>query len=281
MKLIQSTVTVILAGLVVACGSGDPSSQEKQETATTANEAQEPETPQKVRTFLLPSTVQIAALFKDAGLKYVSNITNPVSRVSDYSTRSKRLLNYGVYSTDLTYCALNNQSQQAVEYLKAVEELSQSIGFSEIFEGSDLLQRFESNLGNPDSLELIMVEIQENTDFFVEDNNRKLEALVVFIGGWVEGMYIGVKASKELDKGEISNRVVEQMAILDNLLSGLDYLQARVPELTPLHDQLVELHTAYESSIDENEDGSRAKMGYAELSKLAKRIENIRTEIIQ
>ena len=78
--------------------------------------------------FVMPSPLQIAAIFKRAGLKYARETTNDIDNVSNYTDRVTKALNFGVYAADLSYCVLNKQPQDAVKYMKTIKTLSDDLG---------------------------------------------------------------------------------------------------------------------------------------------------------
>ena len=123
---------------------------------------------------------------------YMEGITANPENASKYVGKNTQLLNFGVFSADLAYTILNSQSQNSKSLLVAVKELSEGIGFGSVFNQNGLYDRFESNLGNQDSILNLLVEIQENTDVFVSENDLRAETYVIFGGAWVEGMYPSV-----------------------------------------------------------------------------------------
>ncbi len=171
--------------------------------------------------FYLPSALQIGSIFQKSGLNYIEGITNPTSNQEKYLTKSQKILNFGVYSADLAYIVLNGQSQNATEYLKTLKTLSDKIGFGAVFESEEMLNKFERSLGNQDSVINVMIDIQMKTDMFVDENNLEDVTYIIFAGAWIEGMYLGVKASNQDHQHEVSGRLVEQMTILDNLVRAL------------------------------------------------------------
>lgn len=267
-------------------GSCDSTPQTKNETQTSAESKPKVTTEapkEELVKFILPSTVQIGQIFRRAGLRYVEGVTNPVTNLPNYTSKVSKMLAYGAYSTDLSYCVLNDQSQEALRYLSTLETLSEEIGFSEVYKSKDLFERFEDNLGQRDSIVDIMIEIQERTDYFVEDYEMDDEALIVFIGAWVEGMYIGVKATNELNKKAISLRLLEQMTILDNLLLGLEK-QKKNKEVDKIYDQLKELRDFFEN-IEEVKNLKKSiielEISFTNLTWIAEKIHAVRTEIIK
>ena len=274
---------IFLFFVFISCESIVKEGPQTKEITTSSKEEVTDENSENEINFILPSTVQIGQIFRNAGLRYVDGITNSTNNLQNYNTKTSKMLAYGMYSTDLSYCVLNNQSQEALMYLNALEKISNDIGFSDVYKSKDLFDRFEKNLGINDSIIEIMIEIQERTDYFVEDYQMDNEALVVFVGAWVEGMFIGVKATNELNKKAISMRLIEQMSILDNLLLGLEK-QKKNKELTSIYKQLKDLKSFFDN-IEEVKDLDNSitdlEISFSNLTWIAESISSLRTEMIK
>ena len=121
--------------------------------------------------FLTPSPIQIASILKKVNMPYEDGLTNSVDNVDKYPTKIKQTLNFGVYSCDLAYCVTNDKYEQAADFLKANKKLSSKIGLETIFRSENLVDRFESNIGNQDSIMEILFHVQMMTDDYINDNN--------------------------------------------------------------------------------------------------------------
>ena len=224
-KKVSSVLVIATCFFAVSCGEAEapdanPVEDNKEavveEVEVSMEESDEPE-------FIIPSALQISAMFKNSGLTYIDGITNSPDKVSDYNSKFEKLLNFGVYSGDLFYCILNDQTQMSIQYLKAVRQLADETGRAGIFKTGPLFERFESNIGNKDSVFNIMLEFQEKTDVLIAENNEEHTAMVIFAGAWTEGMYIGLDAVKNTGNENLKARLAEQMSIVGNLIKGLQY----------------------------------------------------------
>src|ERR1051326_2322241 len=120
----KKTGSIISAAVLLtalwSCGSNktaDNNTDVKNDTAAvkedTTEEVQEND---NGKTYLLPSPLQIAYIFKKSGLKYVAGTTHDVKKQNDYSTSYSQSLALGIYSSDLAYCVLNKEKQDAINY---------------------------------------------------------------------------------------------------------------------------------------------------------------------
>ncbi len=233
--------------------------------------------------FVIPGSVQVGEMFKKAGLKYVKGIGNSPENVTKYNTKSEKLLNYGVYSADFTYSALNEQNNDATKYLNALKTLGDDLGYSEVFADEDFINRFTEGFETKEEANTFLREVQERTDDFIDENAYSSEALVIFTGAWIEGMYLGAKAADLGDREEISMRLVEQMTLLEDMLPQLELLSKRIEDLQPLVNDLQQLNM-YFTSLPEVKEAKTIRdinIKLGDLKKIADYIFAIRNSIIE
>ena len=170
----------------------------------------------------LPSPLQVASIFKKSGLEYNSDATNSTEGTENYTEELNQMLNFGVYSADMAYCVLNDQSNEGRKYLEAITDLAEKIGMEAVFENQDLMDRFDENIGNKDSVEFLVIEIQERTELYMNDNDMQHQQAIHFAGAWTEGMYLGVyDFENNPEKSDVGAQITEQMSILENIIKGL------------------------------------------------------------
>lgn len=234
--------------------------------------------------FILPSPIQIAAMFNRAGLKYESGITNPTSNATNYNTKTARYLNFGVYSADLAYAVLNSERQASLDYINSVRDLADVIGMPSIFDGGDLLTSFEKNIDNQDSILTILTTIKSRTDDYLAENGEEAKEAIFFASAWVEGMYLGSKSAT--NTSGFTPRIIEQMSILSNIISAVKMQQDESLDLTPLISGLELIKTTFESfeEVKRLEDPevsfSDINLTNNEISLLNQEIAALRTTII-
>jgi hypothetical protein len=249
---------------------------EEQDTAEVSNEP----------SYTLPSPLQIAAIFKKSGLKYMEGITNPPANVTKYNSNTSKAIALGIYSSDLCYNVLNKQSQNATNYLKTTRELGTQLGMESVFGMNNLNQRFEANINKEDSLPLLIAELQLQTDMYLADNEKEHVSAIVFAGAWIESMYIGSKVFEKTKEEKISSKISEQMSILESIIKVLKSYEKRDAEISNILNDLTavqDMYNGFESvkkaSGEENED-MEIKLSNDELAQLSKRITEIREKFI-
>ena len=154
--------------------------------------------------FMPPSPIQIASILKKANMSYEDGLTNKISNADSYSTKFKQTINFGVYACDLAYCVTNDKYEEAGRYLKVAKKMSAKIGLESIFQSDHLVERFEKNIGNQDSIMDILFHVQMMTDDYIQDNDLRDLSVIYFTGAWVEGMNIGTHTILGNDDHKIS-----------------------------------------------------------------------------
>lgn len=270
---------VIGTSLIVSCGS-EP---QKQETETKVTDVMEQEV-QETEEFVLPSTVQIGDLFRNSGLTYVNGYTLDPAKSSTYNTTFDKYFAFGAYWTDMTYCALNEQSQEARKYMKVIKEVSTELGAGEVFNDESLLNRFDRNLDNHDSILSILIEIDERTDAYVDDNDQGEFALVAFVGGWAEGMYLGVSTTTYETHSELTGKIIEQMVILDQLVIGMSKYEGSSKRVDQVLESMKDLQIFFNdipAVSDMKGSISDVKIPSADMKVLGNKITDLRALIVE
>jgi len=235
--------------------------------------------------FVLPSPLQIAAIFQRAGLNYVPEITNPISNNSNYNSDFKMSLAFGVYSADLSYNVLNNQPQSSLEYLNVIRDLSNKLGLSAIFESEPLLESFEANINNRDSIVYILGKLQKNLDLYLDENEVRYKSVIYFTGAWVEGMYIGSNSIDTRNRNAIANRLIEQLSLLENLIKGLQNYPKKTEEFDPVISQLegirVQMEAISKSGVEQEDGSMNFDVTDDKLDILTKKVSDLRSFLIK
>ncbi|MEZ4936316.1 MAG: hypothetical protein R2799_01845 [Crocinitomicaceae bacterium] len=235
--------------------------------------------------FHLPSPLQIAYIFKNSGLEYTPGLTNDQAKADNYISKYQQLLNFGVYSADLAYCVENGKSQDAKNYLTAVKKLAEKIGMNSVFDNQGLLERFDKNIANKDSIEQILIDVHEKTEMYLEDNELKYFATIQFAGAWIEGMYLGSQHALSNKNEDLGMMLIEQLGILSNLVKGLKSSadQGDLAEVKELASKLEDLKNSMEGleSVKKFDQGGQiVRLTDDELKQIAEKIKALREDIV-
>jgi len=223
-KLQLGVLVFILGIFTFSCNSPE-------QAATTAEEEIDIEIDQQLEQdfnqakqvfYSLPSPIETAMLMKRAGAKYDENLLNSITNVPNYNTTLNKALNLGVYSADLSFVSMFDQSQASVKYLSATKRLADDLGILNAVDES-YIKRMENNINSRDSLMEIISETFMNSNAFLKENERPELAAIVLAGGWVEGLYIATQIAKNTsDNQELKDRIIDQRLSLTTLLALLD-----------------------------------------------------------
>jgi len=194
--------------------------------------------------FNIPSPIQTAVLLESSGANYNIDMLNAPEKVNAYSTNFKKALNLGVYGADLGYVTLYDQTSDALSFLKAIKLISDDLGISNSF-NPELLERFQTNLGNKDSLLTLVSDAYKASDRYLKNNQQNDIGALVLAGGWIESLHFACSAVKIASNEDVINRIAEQKVTIENLIRLLKPYYNRA-EITTLVDKLEELDQIFD-----------------------------------
>lgn len=214
--------------------------------------------------YSLPSPLETAMLIKSAGAVYDEDLLNSVDNSGNYSTNKSMALNLGIYTCDLSFASLYDQTQASISYMNAAKEMADGLGILDAI-NDETIERLEENINNRDVIMDIISETFMNSSSYLEENDRTAIAAIVLVGGWVEGLYLAtqlVPDTASLENNKLVDRIVDQKLSLDivqRLLSDnadnpdvqaikkdIDDLQATFDKIT------MKTSSNLETSTDEN-----------------------------
>lgn len=173
--------------------------------------------------YSLPSPLETAMLIKTAGATYNEKLLNPLSNVSGYTTNRSMALNLGIYTTDLSFASLFDQTQTSINYMQAAKKMADGLGILDAID-NNTIQKLEENVNNRDVIMDIISETFMASSSFLKENDRTAVASIVLVGGWLEGLYI---ATQLVDPSNIKNnklveRIIDQKLSFDIVLKLLN-----------------------------------------------------------
>ena len=285
-NLYQSLIFCLIASIIISCETENQSNVEAQNSENNSEnkESIEIEIIEQDFEFMPPSPIQIASILKKANMNYEEGLTNKVSNSKLYSTKFKQTINFGVYACDLAYCVTNDKFAEASKYLKVSKVMASKIGMESIFLSDNLVERFEKNVGNQDSVMSILFDIQIITDDYIQDNDLIDLSVVYFTGAWVEGMNIGTHTILGNNDHKISILLSEQMTIARSLIKGLRAVENQTDDLIDLTDHIEEVVDAYHNlwsvkKEGENIDYLDVELKHEEAISISEMILELREEI--
>jgi hypothetical protein len=172
--------------------------------------------------YSLPSPLETAMLIKNAGAVYNEELLNPTGNTSMYITAKSKALNLGVYSTDLSYASLFDQSQATLDYIAAAKEMADGLNILDAID-EQTIETLENNINNREMIIDIISETLMNSSSFLKENGLEATASVVLVGGWMEGLYIATNlvTERNLQGNKLVERIVDQKLSLDIMINLL------------------------------------------------------------
>ncbi len=145
-------------------------------------------------------------------------VLNSPSNYQKYLTSYKQAINIGIYSTDLTYCLLNENNTKLIEYFETINKLNSQIGINMGFT-DNFLEQLKENVGNLDSMEFYKGRIIGKTKRFLETNENSEIIPFIVIGVWIENLYLLTNtAIDDFSNKEILDLILAQKYIIEEFM---------------------------------------------------------------
>lgn len=124
-------VVLFAAMMLAGCRSGVKNTGKDADTlsVTRANAAIYEDIKQAEKIFYtLPSPLESAMLIKSAGALFDDNLLNPIENARNYNTNRSMALNLGIYTTDLSFASLYDQTQLIINYMNVAKQMADGLG---------------------------------------------------------------------------------------------------------------------------------------------------------
>lgn len=244
--------------------------------------------------FSIPSPIQTAFLIKGSGAAYNKEILNAANKSSNYSTNFSKALNLGIYGADLGYVTIYDQTQDAIGYLNSAKKLADELGVSGAFD-ANTIERFSKNLGNKDSMLVLVGVAYRSSDAYLKNNDRSDVSGLVLAGGWLESLHFATNVYKTKPNEDVKRRIAEQKSSLQSLIKLLTQFYSQ-PEYTEFIDNLNDLSTVFdgvefkytyekpttdaEKKITTINSKSEVKISPEQIESITQKVKSIRSQIV-
>jgi hypothetical protein len=217
-------VLILVISLFTGCKGGKKASQEEAPISPPIdNTAVLKDIKQAEKIFnALPSPLESAMLIKSAGARFDGSLLNPVRNVSSYVSSKAMALNLGIYTCDLSFASLYEQTQLLLDYMNAAKKMADGLGILDAIDQEDI-DKLEENINNSDVIMEVVSQTFMNSNSSLEDSGRSSTAATVLVGGWVEGLFISTQLidMKEFNGNKLVTRIIDQKLSIDILLELL------------------------------------------------------------
>ena len=220
------TVSLLFALLLAGCGSrGGQVEKAEPEVESGLNNVKIEEDVKKAKEIFmaLPSPLESAMLIKSAGARFEESFLNKTSNVSNYTTNRSMALNLGIYTCDLSFASMYDQTQIIIDYMNSAKKMADGLGILDAINDEDI-QRLEENINNSEVIMDIVSQTFLNSNSYLSDNDQPAIATMVLVGGWIEGLYIATQLvdMKDFNGNKLVGRIIDQKLSIDILLNLLN-----------------------------------------------------------
>jgi hypothetical protein len=291
----KALLVLFFFSALVGC-KNNSTKKEENEVADTTEHADTLKATRKHKVFhSIPSPLQISALLKQAGAKYVSSILVPPSNSGKYATNFSKSLIVGIYGTDLAYSNMFGQTQKGISYMEAIMKVSDGLGLAGMLSSTNMLTRFQKNMNNQDSLFSIISELFRETDESLKANKQGSNASLILAGGWIEGLYIATRLAAANPNQHLNDRIAELKFSLSALLSSMEDLKQNaenakllkgLEEIKQLYEKVTITYSAKDPSTNEDNkvttinSSSKPLLSEDQLKELTEQIGVLRNSIV-
>ncbi|MGC1391866.1 MAG: hypothetical protein WA816_12585 [Bacteroidales bacterium] len=219
-------IVLLFGSLLIGCKSGGTKTHKEEVTVgmpknnTTVVE----DIKQAEKIFhALPSPLESAMLIKSADARFDESLLNPIGNVNNYVTNKSMALNLGIYTCDLSFASLYEQTQLIIDYMNAAKKMADGLGILKAIEQSQI-DKLEENINNSEVIMEIVSETFMNSNSYLSDNGQPAIAAMVLVGGWFEGLYISTQLvdMKEFNGNKLVGRIIDQKLSIDILINLLE-----------------------------------------------------------
>ena len=230
------------------------------------------------------------------GSDFNPDLVNSLDNADNYTTSvDKAALNLGVYATDIGYLSSYDQSEDVFASVEVCQRLAETIGVASAID-IDLITRFEENIGQRDSLAVLIDEVMAVTGERLQTLDRINLAAVALGGSFVEGLYISTmvidtypddllpEASRNLILEPLVKIVIDQKKTLEDLLTVMKEVEQN-QTITDLTGELEKLKAIYDEDLTVVEEQISSNTGEYQLTKdviarLTEEVKRIRASLI-
>lgn len=225
MKLSYILVITLATGLLMSCGGDQSKKLEKsltEDNVEQLDKLKQDFNKAKQIFYSLPSPIETAMLIRRAGVDFNETLLNKRENYSKYTTTLQKAINLGIYSADLSYASMFEQTQIAIQYMSISKLMAQDLGILSAIDEA-ILRRLEANINHRDSIMDIISESFMNSDAYLKENGRPETAALILAGGWIEGLYLAIKSiDKKKGNDDLVDRIIDQKISLGSLLQLLE-----------------------------------------------------------
>jgi hypothetical protein len=227
--------------------------------------------------FVLTAPLEIATLIKqNCPNPEMSLLCSDSTSPAGYTTNYKRGLNLGICITDIGYCALYHQQQDALHYLKKAQSLTHELYLDNL--GNALFLRLKKNITQPDSMSKILLTLSNLAQKQLNESGNEKTAYYISAGSFIEGMAISL-GNKQLHNSKyFSGLLAQEKLWLANFAESVTYLKPD-EDTQDLYNTFFTLqHYSEPIKVESKKDNLSATFSETDVETLLKKVVQLRDE---
>jgi len=248
-KSLKLLAILFSAFFIASCGSGGDKQRESEITVDMTEidqELFEDIDDAKKIFYSMPSPLETAMLIRSAGAQYDAELLNSVDNAQNYTTNKSMALNLGIYTCDLSFASLYDQTQASISYMGAAKKMADGLGILDAID-EKTIEDLEENINNRERIMDIVSETFLNSSAFLKENDRAALSAIVLVGGWMEGLYIATELVNRgtFEDNKLVVRIVDQKLSLEIVMKLLEQNQSN-PDVAGLIEEINELKVIFD-----------------------------------
>jgi hypothetical protein len=168
----------------------------------------------------LLTPTEITTIFSRLGVPYEKTTLNPTTNSDLYVSSAKASVNLGIYGVDFGYVKMFSISQQMIEYILTIKDMSNKLGIPDKFL-IEPIKKIESDMSDPDTVMALINKSYYDIENHLRKDGRESTAGLMLMGGWVEALYITTQLINNSlpPDTEVVQKIAQQKYTLTSLLS--------------------------------------------------------------
>ena len=166
--------------------------------------------------YRVPTPIEFFMFYRNAGGTFNENHLLESADAEKYISTKEKAVAFGMFASNLAYSAVFGQNQHTISYFETGKLLADELGFTEGY-GKDLMNRFQSNLDNVDSLYHLTADSYWKVFNFLEDQDKTRLLSYITVAGWIESLYLAFNSIDGYQDGEIIGCLADQQYVIENL----------------------------------------------------------------
>ncbi|MCG8309664.1 MAG: hypothetical protein MI975_19875 [Cytophagales bacterium] len=292
-QLSSKILLAIVVSILIACGSEKKKDSDASKEFDDAQGQLKEKFDNAIRD--IPPPAEIPYIIQSTGADFNPNIINDSKKYESYTISAKKAaFNLGVYATDIGYLSSYGRTQEALNYMDVCLKLTEAIGAQDAIDFA-VLESFEKNLSNPDSLAKIIDKVIANSDNYLQENNRDNIAALMIGGTFIEALYIATQIIDTYPKdllpddmrmqvlAPLVSMLVDQKDSLKDIIDLLESVDGKEDwELATINSlkELDDNYTRFDPKGKIQEGRGNEVLNDEVLKRLTNQVDSIRTNVV-